>query len=461
MRNKITDELPLRVPPQALDVERTVLGSILIEKDIILEVADLLKPESFYFTPNSKIYKAIIELHAKSYPIDLITVTQKLRTEGELSNVGGASYLSELTNMVASSANARYHAAIVAQKYIQREHIRIANNIIKDMYEEIDDIFDISEKYTTELLSVCNVTASNIKSVAQIQKEINKSIAQDKPMAKCYNIGINNLDFMSKTFNLVAGSTGVGKTAFMLTASTNLAKQGTKVGILSIEMANNMLVSRMIQSHNQISSKRIITGELSDEEKETILSCEPLPDNIYTDDSSNITDRNLLSKVKAFILKHDIEFLWIDFIQMVQLMESKKLEVKIMEILTTALQQLAKDLDRCFVALSQLSRTEKGEKPTYQNIRNGGCEFAASDIYILHDQYFKDNDGVWWQDIPADRRGKIEVIYAKGRYSSVGNSFVYFNKPKQTVVGWDKRPDEDGQVYYRSPVKESDGSDLF
>jgi replicative DNA helicase len=104
---------------------------------------------------------------------------------------------------------------------------------------------------------------------------------------------------------------------------------------------------------------------------------------------------------------------------------------------------LAKDLDKCFVALSQLSKVaEKGDKPTYNNIRGGGAEQAASDVYILYDEYFKDNDGVKWMDIDKDRRGKIQIIYAKGRYSEVGNSYVYFDKPRQLMMDWDKRPEQ-------------------
>lgn len=451
-----------KVPPQARELEEAVLGALLIDSSVINSLTDILSPETFYVDAHGVIFQAVLELHAMSHPVDMLTVTERLRVTGRLENVGGAYYISQLTNVVASAANARYHAFIVRQKYIQREHIRIANEIMQEMYEDVGDVFEISDKYTTQLLSLTNVSVSNIKSVAQIQGEINKTILLGKPIAKIYSIGINGLDFMSKTFNIVAGYPGTGKTALMLSASVNLARQGVRVGIMSIEMSNNMLVARMIQAHNKISSKRIITGELTDEEKEMIINCERLPETIFTDDSSNITDKNILSKVKAFILKHDIEFLFIDFIQMMQIVEAKKLEVKVMEIISTALQQLAKDLDRCFVALSQLSKTtDKNEKPTYNNLRGGGIEQAASDILILYDEHFKDNDGVRWQEIPKERRGMVQVIYAKGRYSEVGNSYVYFDKPRQTMVDWDKRPDDGEDRYYRSPVKESDGSDLF
>jgi len=424
-----------KMPPNSKDIEGAILGAILIEKDAILAVYEIIESESFYCPKNAIIYQAMIKLNNSSNPIDMLTVHDQLKKDGNIDIIGGISYINELTNMVASSANIVFHALVVQQKYIQRKHIEICNDIIKEMNEDIEDVFAVSEKHTSRLLSLTNISLSNIKSVREIQLNINKSIILNQPLAKSFPIGFNGIEFMSKTFNVVAGYPGTGKTAFMLTACRNVAEMNIAVGILTIEMENGMLVARMIQTQTSISAKKIILNELTDKEREVILNCKPMPDNMYTDDSSYITNKNILSKIKSFILKYDVKLLWIDFIQLIQMVDQKKLEVKMIEELTRDLQQLAKDLDRCIIGLSQLSKTANGEKPTMNNIRNGGAEQAASDILILFDENHKKNDGVKWNDI-QENRGKIEVIYAKGRYSEVGNSYIYFDKPYQKMSDW-------------------------
>lgn len=451
-----------KVPPQAREMEEAVLGALMIERDAIHEVQDILISEAFYVDAHKEIYAAILELHNASYPFDLFTVSEKLRSQGKLEGIGGAFRLSELTNVVSSSANARYHAAIIRQKYIQREHIRIANDIIKTMYEDLDDVFEASDRFTSELLSAANVDATRIKSVRQIQAEINRSVAAGKPIADNYKLGIAGIDVLSKTFNLIGGYPGTGKTAFMLTASRNLARNGTPVGIFSIEMQNAMLVARMLQSETGVSGKRIITGDLEDWQKEKVMEAEPLPDNIYTDDSPYINNRNIVAKIKAFVMKFGIRVLWIDYYQMVQLANEGKLEVRVIEEMSRNLQNLAKELNICIIALSQLTKSQ--DRPTLNNIRNGGAEQAASDIFILYDENSQSNNSTAWKDIPEERRGKIELIYAKGRYSSVEPAWLYFDKPRQRMMAWDERTDERPQFVPISSLDEptpTQGFDIF
>lgn len=428
-----------KIPPQARELEAAVLGAILIEKEAISYVCDILKPDCFYVNAHATIYQTVQNLFSKSQPIDLLTTTEHLRKLEKLESVGGAYFLSELTNLVASSANIEYHARIIKQKYIQREMIRISNLISSKCYEDIEDVFEVLDNFSTELLKLNSFDLSSLKSATQIENKIRKNILENKPIAKVYNIGICGLDFMTKTFNVIAGLPATGKTAFMLTSALNLSKQNISVAILSLEMAEEMLVSRLIQTGTAIASKKIITNNLSEFEKNKIFDCDALPSNIYIDDNTDITDVNIISKIKGMALKYKIQVLFLDYLQLVGL-TTKGTEVKAMELLTNSLQKVAKDLDICIIGLSQINK--ENEKPTMKSLRGGGIEQAASDIYILHDEYYKQNDGKKWQEIALNNRGRIELIYAKGRYSAVENRLLYFDKPKQLIFDWNIKPIE-------------------
>lgn len=442
-RNKTEDISNLlygKIPPQARELEEAVLGAILIERDAINSVSEILKPESFYVDAHSNIYKAILNLSEKSQPIDILTVVDELKKNGKLEEVGGAYYISELTNKVASSANIEHHASIIYQQFIRRELIRISNDIIRESYEDVTDVFDIVEHASLNMMTIASRKHNNIKTVRQIKMKISKSILTNEPIAKLFSLGFSGLDFLSKTFNVVAGMQGTGKTAFMLSVCKNLALQGIKSGIKSIEMADIMLVARLVQTDTKISSKAIITNTLSEEEKAKYFETDTSNyDNfIYVDDDADVTDVNLINSVKSFVLKHGIEMLFIDYIQLVEILKKgNTTEVAGVEKLTRNLQVLAKELDICIVALSQLVRSN--EIPTAKSIRGGGIEQAASDIFILHDEHWVKNDSVKWSDIPQERRGLVNCIYAKGRYTDVGNRKLYFNKPYQTYSDWEEK----------------------
>ncbi|MFN8296768.1 MAG: DnaB-like helicase C-terminal domain-containing protein [Chitinophagales bacterium] len=433
-----------KIPPQARELEEAVLGAILIESDAMFEIADFMNPKVFYVDAHATIYESMEILYNKNHPIDLLTVTEQLRKEAKLEEVGGAYYLSELTNRVASSSSIEYHARLIIQKFIQREVIRICNDGIRQAYDDITDVFDLLDKVSLDIMTIEEIKGSNIKTLNQIKRKIKKELIEDKPLAKLFKLGFDNLDFLSKTFNIIAGYQGTGKTAFILSAAKNLAQQNWRVGILSAEMSEMMLGSRSIQADCSISSKRIITNTISDQEKEEILNIQEnsFDDLIFVDDSTDLTHKNIITKVKTFIQKHKVDIIFIDYMQLIEVQEKGVLDVKANEKLSNRLQSIGKKLDISVIGLSQLSRVaEKNEKPTENNLRGGGLEQAASDIFILYDEYWKDHKGIDWKDIPYGIRGKIEVIYAKGRYTQVSNKFLYFDKPKQTIYDWNDKPE--------------------
>lgn len=342
---------------------------------------------------------------------------------------------------------------------MQREVIRIANDAIRDAYEDTVDVFDLTDNVALSFMTIEELKGTNIKSLSQIKNKIKRELFENKPLAKLFKLGFNNLDFLSKTFNIIGGYQGTGKTAFVMSASANLAKQNWRVGIMSAEMSEMMLGSRAIQSDCSISSKRILTSNVSEYEKKQIIETPDKEEDklIFVDESTELNHRNILTKIKTFVQRFKVDIVFIDYMQLVDVQEKGVLDVKGNEKLSNRLQTIAKKLDICIVGLSQLARGQNDERPNSNSLRNGGLEQAASDIFILYDENWKKNNGVQWNDIPSEIRGKIEVIYAKGRYSEVSSSFLFFNKPRQTMHDWNDRDNEDimAEMEQQQPAKQN------
>ena len=419
----------IRLQPQAIPLEESVLGAILIDKDAIAEVLDILNEDSFYDNRHAMIYATMLEMYQKSMPIDILTTAQELIKKGKIETVGGAYYLSELSNK--AQGNLRSHALIVKQKQIQRELIKMSNQTIQDCYNDTDDVFDLLDNVENQLFKLKDISLSNIKTVKQIHQSIKEIVLSGGEIATIYKALIGNIEFITKTFNVIAGFQGTGKTALMLTIARNIAQQGIRVGIMSMEMSSEMLATRFIQRDTMIGSKKILSNTLTDEEKTKILEAKS-PDNIYVDDSSQVTYKNVIGKVKTMARKFGTKIIIIDYVQLIALSNGNENQVSKVERLTSDLQNIAKELDIAIVVLSQLARTT--DKPTAAHLRNGGIEQAASSIYILFDEHKQENQEFKFHEIPIERRGKIELIDAKNRYDEIRNCHIIFDKPRQQFL---------------------------
>ncbi|HNY55286.1 MAG TPA: replicative DNA helicase, partial [Chitinophagales bacterium] len=280
-RNKtedISNMLYGKIPPQARELEEAVLGALLIEKDAISYVSDILKPESFYVDAHATIFRTIQNLFGKSQPIDLLTVTEELRKGAKLEEVGGAFYLSELTNKIASSANVEYHARIIIQKFIQRELIRISNDIIRDSYEDTTDVFDLLD---TAEKRIYEITDKNLRnSVQGIGQLVSKSILQidglinreDGLLEDSVPSGYLELDKMTSGWKatdlvIIAARPSMGKTAFVLNLARNAAVDfNMPVAIFSLEMGAVQLAKRLISLECEIDAQKVSNGKMSDNE---------------------------------------------------------------------------------------------------------------------------------------------------------------------------------------------------
>lgn len=430
-----------KIPPQAVELEEAVLGAILIEKDAITGVADILSPQTFYKDAHATIYATIQHLRSKSYPIDILTVIEQLRKEGKLEECGGAFYISELTNKIASSENLEYHSRILSQKFIQRELIRISNDITRESYEDTTDVFDLLSMAEKSLDSLkATIYGSSVNSALIIWDRTKKQILNPplKPMSIPSILGIRH-DL--GTVDAFGAKPGTGKTAVMIQGCVEAVKEGYKAGILSLELPSRLLVPK-IQHHNiGISAKKIIRNELNDYEKNKIftqdIQNENILSNIFIDDTP-CNSSNIRSKVITLIKKHGCEIVWIDYIQLISMLVQKgQNDTKAMELVMTTLQQTAKELGICIIVLSQLTRGI--DVPSMEELRGGGVEQACSKIILLHDENYKANSGKSFLDIEKNIRGRLILIDDKERFDDKHNIVAYYDKIKQFFVDWNDR----------------------
>jgi replicative DNA helicase len=259
-----------KVPPQALDLEEAVLGAIMVEKDAVISVIDVIKPESFYKESHQTIFRAILDLSTRLEPIDLLTVTEELRKKEQLEEVGGPVYLAQLTSKVGSAAHLEFHAKIIAQKYIQRELIRVSSEIQSRAFDDsidVDDLLDYSE------MELFKVAEGNIKrDTAQINLLVKQALKNIEEAGKREDglsgvpSGFTELDRMTSGWQpsdliIVAARPSMGKTAFVLSMARNMSiTHKASVAFFSLEMANLQLVNRLIVSESGLSSEKIRNG---------------------------------------------------------------------------------------------------------------------------------------------------------------------------------------------------------
>lgn len=419
-----------RVPPQALDLEEAVLGAMMLEQNALTNIIEILKPEVFYKESHQKIFKAIHSLFAESQPVDILTVTQKLQQQGDLEVVGGAYYISMLTNRVASAANVDFHARIVVQKFLQRELIRISDAIIKESYEDSGDVFDILDKAEKELFAISeNNLRRNYSDMPSLVKEAIKQIENSKNQDGHISgvpSGFSAIDLITAGWQrsdliILAARPGMGKTAFVLSMARNIAVEFKRpVGIFSLEMAGVQLVTRLIASESELAAEKLKRGDLEDYEWEQLnarlanLTDAPL----FIDDTPALSIFELRAKCRRLKAQHDIQMVIIDYLQLMSGGGDKggNREQEISNI-SRSLKSLAKELNIPIIALSQLSRAVEtrggSKKPLLSDLRESGAIEQDADMvcFIYRAEYYK----IMEDEQGNSTEGMAEFIIAKHR----------------------------------------------
>ncbi|OQX78189.1 MAG: replicative DNA helicase [Bacteroidetes bacterium 4484_249] len=430
-----------RVPPQAVDLEEAVLGALMLEQNALTAVIDILNPEVFYKEAHQAIYSAIHRLFAKSEPIDILTVTNELKSNGELELIGGAYYITQLTSRVASTANIEYHARIISQKFIQRELIRISSEIIKDAFEDTTDVFDLLDKAEQSLFAVSENNFRrdyfNMQSlVTDAIKDIEAARDHEGNMRGVPS-GFTDLDRITAGWQksdlvILAARPGMGKTAFVLSMARNIAVDfNTPVAFFSLEMSSIQLVTRLISSETQLSANKLKKGSLENYEWEQLnakigkLVDAPL----YIDDTPALSIFELRAKCRRLKAQHDIQMVIIDYIQLMSIGgDTKGNREQEISTISRSLKALAKELNVPIITLSQLNRsveTRGGSKrPILSDLRESGAIEQDADLvcFIYRPEYYKidhDEEG-------NPTKGMAELIIAKHRNGALAEVKMQF-----------------------------------
>jgi len=431
-----------KVQPQAIDLEEAVLGAMMLEKDAVSAVIDILSPAVFYKDSHKKIMGAIASLFSKSEPVDILTVTNELKSLGELEIVGGPYYITMLTSRIASAANVEYHARIILQKHIQRELIRISSSIIKDAFEDTTDVFDLLDKAERNLFAV---SESNLRRSFEDMPSLIKQAILDIENAKDADehlrgvpSGYVDLDRITSGWQksdliILAARPSMGKTAFALNMARNVAVEFNKpVAFFSLEMSSVQLVTRLISSETELKSDKLKRGDLAGHEWQQLTDkvSNLVEAKMFIDDTPALSIFELRAKCRRLKQQHDIQMVFIDYLQLMSGGADNKgnREQEISQI-SRSLKALAKELNVPVLALSQLSRaveTRPGaaKRPILSDLRESGAIEQDADLvlFIYRAEYYKIDE---FED-GTPTQGVSEIIIAKHRNGAVGDVKLRF-----------------------------------
>ena len=418
------------VPPQAVELEEAVLGALMLESDSVIAVQEYITPAAFYTEEHRLIYQAIESLSAELKPIDLYTVTERLKSRKELKKVGGAAYLAQLTQRVGSAANVEFHAKIIAQKYVQRELIRSATEIQRRSYDEDQDVTDLIGFAEGEIFkvaeghvkrSVQNAKDILAKALAQIEEASKNSSAFNGVQSGFMALDRVTMGWQPSDLIIIAARPSMGKTAFVLSMARNMAVEYQQpVAFFSLEMSAVQLMMRLIVAETGLYSNDIKSGKLTPEQWRHLESAtKPLGTApLFIDDTPALSVFEFRSKARRLKIHNDIKIIVIDYLQlMTGNAESKGNREQEVAFISRTLKAIAKELNVPIIALSQLSRateTRGGSKrPQLSDLRESGAIEQDADIvmFLYRDDYYNPD---------TDKKNVAECIIAKNRHGEVG-----------------------------------------
>lgn len=433
-----------KLTPQAIEFEEAVLGAIMLDDSALSSILDFMSPKMFYVEANKSIYEAIIKLYMLSQPVDLLTVTNQLRKDKLLDVVGGASYLASLTARVTSSANIEYHSRIVMEKFVLRELIRNCSSIIRDSYDESQDVLELLDKAETRIFDIIEnnfkrdsrpldiVVKSALAELDTIRK--NSDVLQGVPS------GIRAIDdktggWQKSDLIILAARPGMGKTSFVLSIARNAALEyGKPVAFFSLEMSAHQLVHRLFSIESGVPAERIAKGSLGEDEWIKLMtSISKLEtSNLIIDDTPALSVFDLRAKCRRLKSKYDIKMVIVDYLQLMQANvegngKGGNREQEISYI-SRSLKALAKDLEIPVIALSQLSREveKRGDRrrPQLSDLRESGSIEQDADmvLFIYRPEYY----GLETFEDDKPSAGLAEIMFEKNRHGSNGNVRVRF-----------------------------------
>jgi replicative DNA helicase len=449
----MNDVLADRMPPQNIEAEQAVIGAIFLEPSALTVASEILIPEDFYRASHQKIFNVMLDLNDQGKAVDLVTVTEELAAAKLIEDIGGVSYLSDLSGSVPTAANIEYYARIVEEKSLLRRLIRTATNIASDGYsreDEVEALLSEAEKNIMEVAQRKNAGAfHNIKDVLVRTYDNIEEMHNRVGDITGISTGFAELDRMTAGFQrndliIVGARPSVGKTAFALNIAANVAtKTGENVAIFSLEMGAEQLVMRMLCSEGNIDAQRLRTGSLTDEDwgKLTMAMGSLSNSGIFIDDTPGVRISDIRSKCRRLQQEHGLGMILIDYLQLI-LGSGRSGENRQQEVseISRSLKQLARELKVPVIALSQLSRgveQRQDKRPMMSDIRESGSIEQDADIvaFLYRDDYY---------DKESENKNIIEIIIAKQRNGPTGTVALAFVKEYNKFVNLETRYEPPG-----------------
>ena len=445
-----------RVPPQNIEAEQAVLGAMLIDKEAIAKSSEILTSSDFYREAHRVIFNAMLELYNKNEAVDMVTVTEILKRDNKLEDIGGLAYITSLANVVLTAANVKYHADIVAEKSVLRQLVRVSTEIAAMGYEANEDVGTLLDTAESRILEISNrkkkadFTPINdvlMESVQNIEKLIN-----NKGGLTGLPSGFADLDKLTSglhpsDFIILAARPSMGKTALALNIVQNVALRAHKkiggeprsVAFFSLEMSKEQLVNRMLCAEAGIDSQRLRVGEMGDKDWDALWgACDLMSKaKIYIDDTAGITVMDMRSRARRLKAEHGLDLIVVDYLQLMQgsgkRNNSGDRQQEVSEI-SRSLKALARELDVPVLALSQLSRSVEArqvKRPMLSDLRESGSLEQDADIvaFLYREDYYN----------PETENKHTELIIAKHRNGPVDTVNLFFHKQFTKFVGFSKR----------------------
>ncbi len=427
----------IRIPPQSLDSEKAVLGSIMLRKDALHEVEDALRPESFYAEKHKLIFQAMLDLFKMNEPIDILSLSTKLEEKKVLENIGGRQYLAELLNVVPSSTNVRHYADIVQKKYVLRSLIEAADYVSELAFEEgedhMDDILDMAEKKIFSVVSSPkNQKFVSLKDELPEAYERLERLHANKGELRGLATGFRDLDKMLSGFQksdliILAARPSMGKTTLALDiARMSAIKHGKSVGIFSLEMSSQQLVDRMLSAESRVNAWNLRTGNLSADREFSQLrdSLDKLSKaQIYIDDQPGNSIVRMKAVSRRLKAEKGLDLIVVDYLQLMTTSKNYDSMVNQVTEISRSLKSLAKELDVPVLALSQLSRAveARGGKPRLSDLRDSGSIEQDADVVMFIHREDKGKD-------ESERTNIAEILIEKHRNGPTGKVDLYFDE---------------------------------
>lgn len=434
------------MPPQHIEAEKALLGSIMMRPEAIYDCLDVIKPESFYVEKHRIIYNAMLDLHTKREPIDLVSLAARLSEKKQIESIGGRSYLAELASTVASSSNARHYAELVQKKHILRTMIAVADTVAELGYDEERDVDELIDDAEKTVLGIANLVAT--QKYSHIKDELNEAWERLDTLhnggegMRGVPTGFEGLDTLLSGLQksdliILAARPSMGKTSLALDIARQVATMhSVPTLVFSLEMSSQQLVDRMLAAESRVDSWKLRTGQLNVAEEFTKirdaldrLSKAP----IYIDDQAANTLMRMRSIGRRLKREHNIGLIIIDYLQLIH--PSRHYDNMVMQIteISKGLKQLARELDVPVLALSQLSRAveQRRDKPRLSDLRDSGSIEQDADVvlFIHRDDRYNEN---------SERPNVAEILIEKHRNGPIGKVELYFDEKKTTFLSLSK-----------------------